>query len=567
MAANQAIEYAHQCGDLTVESLDFHNNNVVGIFNYPQTTSSYHDICKYLMNCPLVEAFTKTPLVVYQNFLREFWCTAIAYDPNPPENNSEARPLKEYLIKLLVMNGKKPLILDYKTFFESTRLDYAKGKYVSHPSTEEVKAELAKIVLGENYSSTKQVNSIQQLFAYCLLTGIKVDIGEIIYSDLVTRLISKSRQKFEELLGVLLKGLVRVDWGFVGASISDILEGPSSPRWYHVYCIKDFEFIDPEKNIQLTGTRLPSILDEGTRKSQPFLESTNIDPKDLGGNVQPTDKGLPSMVSNEGTVTTTSLPEGPLRDKDLEGNKTPADMELINPTIVDLSGIGAKYQVDETQSTRLRYQTLTGNKGKTSYEVEPGTEPLQLKTFADVKAFLLFGDELTQESDDEEVSRVLFTRITEEQWAQHEEADVFYADLKASIKGYYEENIDHMDHTDKVIDAAMNSLDKNSITRGDLLNSLNGVTEILKSSQDVVKQDRVLNKKVTEATKAYIKNSTHLTELLTLIKNFDFQGSKSLLESLQATALSQDKHLAEWAKSSTSMAWSLGPRMTVIENS
>ncbi|GKD28496.1 hypothetical protein Tco_1239274, partial [Tanacetum coccineum] len=146
MAANQAIEYAPQCGDVTVESLIFHNNNVVGNFSYPQTAPPYYDIFKYLMNCPLVEAFTKTPSVVYQNFLREFWCTTIAYDPNPPTDDSKVCHFKEYLIKFLVMNGKKPLILDYKTFFESTRLDYAKGIYVSHPSPEAKKAELAKIV-------------------------------------------------------------------------------------------------------------------------------------------------------------------------------------------------------------------------------------------------------------------------------------------------------------------------------------------------------------------------------------------------------------------------------------
>nr|GEX47435.1 hypothetical protein [Tanacetum cinerariifolium] len=39
-------------------------------------------------------------------------------------------------------------------------------------------------VLGGNYSSTKQVNSIQRLIAYCLLTWTKVDIREIIYNDL-----------------------------------------------------------------------------------------------------------------------------------------------------------------------------------------------------------------------------------------------------------------------------------------------------------------------------------------------------------------------------------------------
>ncbi|GJZ42340.1 hypothetical protein Tco_0589226 [Tanacetum coccineum] len=154
MAANQAIDYAPQYGDLTVESLVFHNNNVI------------------------------------------------------------------------VMNGKKPLILNYKTFVESIRLDYAKGTYVSHPSPDVVKAKLAKIVenpilldrtpvlkttfpiawrilftfviqvLGGYYSSTKQVKSIQQLIAYCLFIGIKVDKGDIIYNDLITRLINKSRQKY-----------------------------------------------------------------------------------------------------------------------------------------------------------------------------------------------------------------------------------------------------------------------------------------------------------------------------------------------------------------------------------
>ncbi|GJV40914.1 retrovirus-related pol polyprotein from transposon TNT 1-94, partial [Tanacetum coccineum] len=113
MEANQAIKYAPQCGDLTVESLVFHNNNV---------------------------------LVIYQNFFRKLWCIAIAYDPNLPMNDSEVRPLKEFKIKFLVMNGKKPLTLDFRTFTESTGLNYYDGTYVSHPSAEAVKTELAKIV-------------------------------------------------------------------------------------------------------------------------------------------------------------------------------------------------------------------------------------------------------------------------------------------------------------------------------------------------------------------------------------------------------------------------------------
>nr|GEU46185.1 hypothetical protein [Tanacetum cinerariifolium] len=85
----------------------------------------------------------------------------------------------------------------------------------------------------------------------------------------------------------------------------------------------------------------------------------------------------------------------------LRGNKTPVDMEQINPTIADISGTGAKYQVDETQSTRLRYQFLTENKGKTSSKVESDTQTLQLNTFVDIQAFLLSKDEHAQESDDD----------------------------------------------------------------------------------------------------------------------------------------------------------------------
>ncbi|GJZ87531.1 retrovirus-related pol polyprotein from transposon TNT 1-94 [Tanacetum coccineum] len=239
------------CGDLTVESLVFHNNNVVGNFSYPQSTPAYKEICKFLMNCPLAEAFTRTSSVVYQNFLKEFWCTTIVYDLNPPTNDFEVRPLKEFKFQFSVMNGKKLLTIDFKTFTESTGINYYDGTYVSHPSPEAVKAELAKIiinlvlldmtpvlkncfscdledlvylynssprydtrpencfpvawrilftfgiqVLGGNYSSTEQTNSIQQLLAYCLLTGIKVDILKIIYSDLVTSITNKSRKKY-----------------------------------------------------------------------------------------------------------------------------------------------------------------------------------------------------------------------------------------------------------------------------------------------------------------------------------------------------------------------------------
>ncbi|GJZ41413.1 retrovirus-related pol polyprotein from transposon TNT 1-94 [Tanacetum coccineum] len=114
----------------------------------------------------------------------------LAYDPNPPADNFVVHPLKEYLIKFSVMNGK-PFNLDFNTFRSSTGLDYNKGKYVDHPSPKAVKTVLRKIatnasyldktlvlensfpvawrilftfmiqVLSRNYSSIEQTNSIQ----------------------------------------------------------------------------------------------------------------------------------------------------------------------------------------------------------------------------------------------------------------------------------------------------------------------------------------------------------------------------------------------------------------------
>nr|GEV36458.1 hypothetical protein [Tanacetum cinerariifolium] len=66
------------------------------------------------------------------NFLEgnwEFWCTAIAFDSNLSANDSKVRPLKEYKIKFTMMNGKKPLTLNFKTFCKATGLDYNKGTY------------------------------------------------------------------------------------------------------------------------------------------------------------------------------------------------------------------------------------------------------------------------------------------------------------------------------------------------------------------------------------------------------------------------------------------------------
>ncbi|GKE67942.1 hypothetical protein Tco_1522103 [Tanacetum coccineum] len=206
----------------------------------------------------------------------------------------------------------------------------------------------------------------------------------------------------------------------------------------------------------------------------------------------------------------------------------------------------------------MRYESLTKNKGKTSSEVEPDTEPLKPQIYVDIQAFLLSNDELDKDNDEEEVlaagddmdedlqddkevrtpspnqdqpepshvqesasdssspdlkkfdtilpltkrqlimylrkmSTVLFNKITEKQWEQHEEATVSYADLKASVDQYYDENIAHRDQTDKLIEASISSLDRSSTTISDLYKGLNVITEFLKDIYNAVKDDPAIN--------------------------------------------------------------------------
>ncbi|GJZ17336.1 hypothetical protein Tco_0553459 [Tanacetum coccineum] len=155
-------------------------------------------------------------------------------------------------------------------------------------------------VLYENYSFTEHVNSIQQLIAYYLITGTKVDIGKIIYSDLVTRITNKSRQKYVSYPR------------FVSFALEVLL----------VFSGQTAHPQDTERNIQLTVKGSHSPLDEGIHKSKPLPEGKPTDAKDLKGSIQPAGMGLPATPLDEGTSKSKPLHEGKMTDpKDSEGNK------------------------------------------------------------------------------------------------------------------------------------------------------------------------------------------------------------------------------------------------------
>ncbi|GKE82863.1 hypothetical protein Tco_1552863, partial [Tanacetum coccineum] len=275
MAEQQTIKYAPQWNNMTVDNVTFQTNNVVGNFNYPPNVPAYKPIINFLLNCPLKKAFTNCPSAVYQNFLREFWSTAVAYDPFPSTDETEQRPLREFLIKFL-KDSVSPLPLAAKP---------KKGK--SQTVTLTLPKSQGPEVLGALSMKCKRPKSKKPP------TETKVTPP-------------KPMEGFEQSHSVSL------------GTVPD-------PQ-------------DLERDIQLASMGLPSTLNEGTRTSKPFLEGTVTHPKDLGRNIQTLDRDLTSMTSDEGTAKTMPRLEGSLGDKDSGGNIPPVDIKPIHTTIADPSG-------------------------------------------------------------------------------------------------------------------------------------------------------------------------------------------------------------------------------------
>ncbi|GJU35900.1 hypothetical protein Tco_1184254 [Tanacetum coccineum] len=102
-------------------------------------------------------------------------------------------------------NRGKSLYLDYKIFYQSIGLEYNNGQYDDLPLIEAIKAKLLKLGLRNNKGEAPKtfVNRTPMLktwfpmmMVFSLLKGTKIDIGKIIYTDLITRLLETPRKKY-----------------------------------------------------------------------------------------------------------------------------------------------------------------------------------------------------------------------------------------------------------------------------------------------------------------------------------------------------------------------------------
>nr|GEU56307.1 hypothetical protein [Tanacetum cinerariifolium] len=456
---------------------------------------------------------------------------------------------------------------------------------LNHPAPEVVKKELGKIAINLSYlDKTPVLKNSFPLLAYILITGTEVDIREIIYSDLVTKLLNESKLKYVSYprfiscaLQVLLGPGYTQDKKFrflpLILSNSNFTKDPSKVTEIeltaHMIVVNNrrdsmslpplvanpnkgkFQTITstspksqgPEASGELskkskrpkskkpptkTLVTSPKLM-EGSEQSHSVSSGTIPDLQDLKRDIELASTGLPSTI-DEGTRKSNPLLEGVTWGQRPRGNKPPADMEPQNPTDADLSGTGAKKTFWELVKKWMTILSL----------MKPNISRLLLRKTNSLHPLLhtlKHSTLILQEKNKEEV--------------------VHYVNLKASIDDYYNENIAHKDQIDNLVEASMSSLKKSNSTINDLYKGLEVITQLLKEITNSVKDDPATNKKIKEASETLGKISTHTTKILSSVRSFDFSALQATVKNIQDHAFKQEEALGAWMKSSINMAWNI----------
>ncbi|GKA17198.1 hypothetical protein Tco_0697035 [Tanacetum coccineum] len=165
-------------------------NNVVALFEH--TNELYRPMLSFLSNCCINRALTLQPTVMYVEYLKDFWYTT--------EVEEETKT-----ITFLLSWWEKPMSFTQDEFIYDIGLPICKDAIPLPPK---------ETCLGRMQGSHDQMNLNQQTIAYCLIWGLDIDIGGVIFSDLVHKLQNRKKNKelnicyirflsliFEKLLG------------------------------------------------------------------------------------------------------------------------------------------------------------------------------------------------------------------------------------------------------------------------------------------------------------------------------------------------------------------------------
>ena len=158
------------------------------------------------------------------------------------------------------------------------------------------------------------------------------------------------------------------------------------------------------------------------------------------------------------------------------------------------------------------------------------------------------------------ITNILYRGITDEVFDMHTEQAVHYHNLKDAVEDFDEDVREQH--------ASVNHSLTQMITRlNQFLITLNQLNVGVQSVQESVKDDPELTKKLLQASETYQVNSVALTELLDLLKGSNVQGLTTTVESLKSSFIKMETSVAAQSQWSTSLAWTIGSKMTALENS
>ncbi|GJZ82450.1 retrovirus-related pol polyprotein from transposon TNT 1-94 [Tanacetum coccineum] len=234
----------------------------------------YHPMLCFPSNCCISTALTRQPFVTYVEYLEEFWYTAEVDDATKT-------------ITFSLLSVEKPLSFAEDEFIFAIGLPVCTN-VIPLPPNETVRVGLATLGLCDKdkpslsssvLGSHDQLNLNQQTITYSLIWGLEIDIGAIIFSDLVYNLQNGKKHReanicytmflsliFEKMLGenYLNNALTFVKPHTILAAFFQISSASEVPLTLHILKVAK-PFQEPEQSLILSSKKVN--VDDGADKS------------------------------------------------------------------------------------------------------------------------------------------------------------------------------------------------------------------------------------------------------------------------------------------------------------
>nr|GEV90319.1 hypothetical protein [Tanacetum cinerariifolium] len=282
---------------------------------------------------------------------------------------------------------------------------------------------------------------------------------------------------------------------------------------------------------------------EATDTSQLVFSGHSTDHQDTKGNKQHAVKGLASTKSKDGTHKSKLLPEGTTTyPKDSEGHIQLVDIGFLSTSDEAFANHSLYLRLNQLMPDTQReiYNSLVACTGSLATHPDEGISKLQ--------PFL--EETLTNPKDSR--SNI---QLTDRGLPFTTSFDQSRADTKYQVDKAHSTRFEAKQHkeSDQSLDASYSESSSCFKTFKPYDNYVPIIERVLAKNlkgflEDTIKEDPSLNKSVLDVAESYTKNTSNLTELLTLVKDLDSPGFKTTVESLQAAVTAQNDHLAKWAE-------------------